>query len=181
MPLRAPGLQKVSWNKTVGQQHIWGQYHVNHPNKLYHQSCLRRKNVKTTKRTAKFAVAARRRRLGLAAKPPMQPPSRSLRLRPSRFSSRKHQNHRPRAGFCGRMKNGLRRRVIRRLLMAAKASRRFVSRLIHQIRLQRIFFGFREVKSKPANLSQSHGSLKTNLEGVARTGAENGSAAAFRR
>jgi hypothetical protein len=65
--------------------------------------------------------------------------------------------------------------------MAAKASRRFVSLLIRQIWLQRTFFGFREAKSKPADLSLSQGSLKTNLEGVAQTGAENGSAGAFWR
>jgi hypothetical protein len=78
-------------------------------------------------------------------------------------------------------RNGLRRRLNRRLLMAAKASRRFISLLIRQIRLRRTFFGFREVKSKPADLSLSQGCLKTNLEGVARTSTENSSAAAFRR
>jgi hypothetical protein len=78
-------------------------------------------------------------------------------------------------------RNGLRRRLNRRLLMAAKASRRFVSLLIHRIWLRRTFFGFREVKSKPADLSLSQGCLKTNLEGVARTGTKNGSTAAFRR
>jgi hypothetical protein len=52
LPQCVPGLQKVSWNKTVGQQYVWGQYSVDHPNKLYHQSCLRRKKVKMTKRTA---------------------------------------------------------------------------------------------------------------------------------
>jgi hypothetical protein len=59
--------------------------------------------------------------------------------------------------------------------MAAKASRQFVSLLIRRIRLRQTFFGFREAKSKPADLSLSQGSLKTNLEGVARTGTENGS------
>jgi hypothetical protein len=78
-------------------------------------------------------------------------------------------------------RNGLRQRLNRRLLMAAKASRRFVSLLIRRIWLRRTFFGFREVKTKPADLSLSQGCLKTNLEGVARTGTENGSAAAFRR
>jgi hypothetical protein len=77
--------------------------------------------------------------------------------------------------------NRLLRRLSRRLLMAAKASRRFVSLLICRIWLRRIFFGFREVKSKPADLLLSQGCLNTNLEGVARTGTENGSAAAFQR
>jgi hypothetical protein len=63
--------------------------------------------------------------------------------------------------------------------MAAKASRRFVSLLICQIRLRWTLFGFREAKSKPADLLLSQGSLKTNLEGAARTGTENGSAAPF--
>jgi hypothetical protein len=48
---------KFGWNKTVGQQYVWGQYPVDHPKKLCHQSCLRQKNVNMTKRTAKFAVA----------------------------------------------------------------------------------------------------------------------------
>jgi hypothetical protein len=78
-------------------------------------------------------------------------------------------------------RNGLCRRLNSRLLMAAKASRRFVSLLIRRIRLWRTFFGFREVKSKPADHSLSQGCLKTNLEGVARIGTENGSAAAFQR
>ncbi len=62
-------------------------------------------------------------------------------------------------------RNGLCRRLNSRLLMAAKASRRFVSLLIRRIRLRRTFFGFREVKSKPADHSLSQGCLKTNLEG----------------
>jgi hypothetical protein len=53
-------------------------------------------------------------------------------------------------------RNGLSRRLNRRLLMAAKASRRFVSLLICRIRLRRTFFGFSEVKSKLADLSHRH-------------------------
>jgi hypothetical protein len=40
-------------------------------------------------------------------------------------------------------------------------------------------FRFQRGESKLADLSLSQDSLKTNLEGVARTGIENGSAAAF--
>jgi hypothetical protein len=71
-------------------------------------------------------------------------------------------------------RNGLCQHLIGRILMAAKASRRFVSLLICRIWLQRTFFSFREVKSKPADLLLSQGSLKTNLEGVARTSSEMG-------
>jgi hypothetical protein len=56
-------------------------------------------------------------------------------------------------------RNGIRRRLIGRLFMAAKASRRLVSLLIRRIRLRRTFFGFREAKLKPADLSLSQGSL----------------------
>jgi hypothetical protein len=35
----APGLQKVSENKTVGRQYNWGQETVNHSNKWYHHNC----------------------------------------------------------------------------------------------------------------------------------------------
>jgi hypothetical protein len=76
-------------------------------------------------------------------------------------------------------RNGLRRHLIGRLLMVAKASRRFVSLLICRIWLRRTFFSFREVKSKPANLSLSQGSLKTNLEGVAQASSETGPPSPF--
>ncbi len=76
-------------------------------------------------------------------------------------------------------RNRLRRRLIRRLLMATKALRRFVSLLICRIRLRRTFFGFREVKSKQADLSLSQGSLKTNLEGVLEPAPKTGSPPPF--
>jgi hypothetical protein len=78
-------------------------------------------------------------------------------------------------------RNGLCRRLIRRLLMAAKASRRSVCLLFCRIWLWRAFFGCREVISEPADLSLSQDGLKENLEGVAQTSAKNGSAAASQR
>jgi hypothetical protein len=51
-------------------------------------------------------------------------------------------------------------------LMVAKASRRSASLPIHQIRLQWIFFCFKEAKSKLVELSLSQGGLMTNLERV---------------
>jgi hypothetical protein len=118
--------------------------------------------------------------LGLAAKPLTQPPSRKLRV-PADFQAKKTKIIAPRPVSVEGRRNGLRLRLIRRILMAAKASRRFVSLFIRRIRLRRTFFGFREAKSKPADLSLSQGRLKMNLEGVARTVTENGSAAAFWR
>jgi hypothetical protein len=52
-------------------------------------------------------------------------------------------------------------------LMVAKAPRRSASLIISRIRLWRIFFCFREAKSKPADLLLSQGGLMKNLEGVA--------------
>jgi hypothetical protein len=116
-----------------------------------------------TKRTAEFAVAVvaavglvwrqnRRRSL----------PQEGSGYVPADFQAEKTKIIAPGPVSVEGRKNGLRRRVIRRLLMAAKASRRFISLLIRRIRLRRIFFGFREVKSNPADFSLSHGSLKTN-------------------
>jgi hypothetical protein len=78
-------------------------------------------------------------------------------------------------------RNRLCRRTIVRLLMAVKASRRSVSLTICRIRLRRIFFCFREAKSKPADLLLSQAVLMNNWEGVARISSKNDSAAAFRR
>ncbi len=100
---------------------------------------------------------------------------------PSDFQAEKTKIFAPGPVSLEGRRNKLRRRLNRRLLMAAKASRRFVSLLIRRIRLWRTVFSFREVKSKPADLSLSQGCLKTNLEGVARTGTENGFATAFQR
>ncbi len=98
---------------------------------------------------------------------------------PADFQAKKTKIIAPRPVSVEGRRNGLSLRLIRRILMAAKASRRFVGLFIRRIRLGRTFFGFREAKSKPADLSLSQGRLKTNLEGVARTGTENGSATAF--
>jgi hypothetical protein len=98
---------------------------------------------------------------------------------PADFQAKKTKIIAPRPVSVEGQRNGIRRRLIGRLLMEAKASRRLVSLLIRRIWLRRTFFGFREAKSKPADLSLSQGSLKTNLEGVARTGTKNGSAASL--
>jgi hypothetical protein len=135
-----------------------------------------------TKRTAEFAFAVvaavglvwrRNRRCSL--------PQEGSGYVPADFQAEKTKIIAPGPVSVEGRRNRLRGRLIRRLLIAAKASRRFVSLLIRRIRLWRTFFGFREAKSKPADFSLSQGSLKTNLEGVARTGTENGSAAAYWR
>jgi hypothetical protein len=135
-----------------------------------------------TKRTAEFAVAIvaavclvwrRNRRCSL--------PQEGLGYVPADFQAEKTKIIAPGPVSVEGRRNGLCQRLIRRLLMAAKASRRFASLLICRIRLRRTFFSFRKAKSKPADLSLSQGSLKTNLEGVARTSTENGSATAFWR
>ncbi len=107
LPLRAPGLQKVGGNKTVGRQYFWGQYHVDHSNKLYHQSCWRQKNAEMTKRTAEFmvaVVAAIRLVWRLNCWCSFCQEGSGLWLCPSRFSSRKGPDRYPRASFCGRTK-----------------------------------------------------------------------------
>jgi hypothetical protein len=76
-------------------------------------------------------------------------------------------------------KNSLRRHLIPGLLTAVKTSRPSARLPIHQIWLRRIFLGFREVKSKPADLSLTQGGLMTNLEGVTRTSRKNESATTF--
>ncbi len=134
------------------------------------------------KRTAEFAVAVAAA-VGLVWRRNRQRslPQEGSGYVPADFQAEKTKIIAPGQVSVEGRKNGLHRGVIRRLLIAAKASRRFASLLIRRIRLRRIFFGFREVESKPADLSLSHGSLKTNLEGVTWTGTENGSAAAFRQ
>jgi hypothetical protein len=135
-----------------------------------------------TKRTAEFTVTVvaavclvwrQNRRCSL--------PQEGIGYVPADFQAEKTKIIAPGPVSVEGRRNGLCRHLIRRLLMAAKASRRFASLLICRIQLRRTFFGFREAKSKPADLSLSQGSLKTKLEGVAQTGNENGSAAAFWR
>jgi hypothetical protein len=113
-----------------------------------------------TKRTAKFAVAVvdavclvwwRNRQCSL--------PQEGSGYVPADFQAEKTKIIAPGPVSVEGRSNGLRQRLIRRLLMAAKASRRSVSLLIRRIRLRRTFFGFREAKSKPADLSLSQGSL----------------------
>jgi hypothetical protein len=132
------------------------------------------------KRTAEFAVAIvvavclvwpRNRRCSL--------PQEDSGYVPADFQAKKTKIIAPGPVSVEGRRNGLRLPPIRRLLMAAKASRRFVSLFICRIRLRRTFLGFIEAKSKPADFSLSQGRLKMNLDGVARTGTENGSAAAF--
>jgi hypothetical protein len=109
-----------------------------------------------TKRTAKFAVAfvaavclvwRQNRRCSL--------PQEGSGYVPADFQAEKTKIIAPGPVSVEGRRNGLRRRLIRRLLMAAKASRQLVSLLIRRIRLRRTFFGFREVKSELADLSLS--------------------------
>jgi hypothetical protein len=83
------------------------------------------------------------------------------------------------AGFCEEWRPRLRRRLIPRLLMEAKASRWSTSLPFHQILLRWTLFCFRDVKLKLSDLSLSQGGLMTNLEGINRTSTKNESSIAF--